>query len=514
VNYLYYGDNLDVLRDHIADESIDLIYIDPPFNSKRNYNIIYDGSTAQAEAFKDTWSLKSWQEERELIFHEEPQRYKRLHKLIEGLETLRINADPSLFGYLVNMSIRIVELHRVLKPTGSLYLHCDPTASHYLKIMLDDIFGKSNYQNELIWCYAGRELSKNRWNRKHDVILFYTKSNQWTFNWDAVSSPLTESSRQALSQYVDEQGKPYIIRYKKGGGFAPSDKDGSSDTYRQYVPEGVPARDWLYCDYERKNKRLGYPTQKPEALLTRIIAASSNENDVVLDAFCGCGTTITASEKLGRKWIGIDITYLAIDLIKQRLLDHFYRDVLKLNETDALTQFERDVTIGGIPKDIEGVYHLATQIKGDRIRKEYEKWAVFNVGGVYSEVKGADSGFDGYFYLDDIDEQGKYRRVKGLVQAKSGKVGVAHIRDFAHVIEREGAVMGIFVTLENPTGQMFQEISRLGKWNSGLNKTYDKVYIVTAQDILDGVLPNLPIRRGTKQAKPARKGGEQNNIGI
>lgn len=508
MNQLYYGDNLEILRDHFADESVDLIYIDPPFNSKRDYNIIYDGASAQAEAFKDTWSLQSWQDERELIYNVEPQRYSRLHNFIDALQVLKINSDPALFGYLVNMGIRIVELYRVLKPTGSFYLHCDPTASHYLKILLDDVFGKNNFRNEIIWSYGGWVHQKmNRFPRKHDSILFFTKSDNYKFYPLAIPWERDEYlklRRQAV--HKDEDGREYIF-----------DKRGAAGQKRYLDVALLEGRSvssvWNIRPLTSSaRERLGYPTQKPEALLKNIIQASSNEGDLVLDAFCGCGTTVNVAQKLNRRWIGIDITYLAIDLVKQRLLDQFYRDERGLNETRAKEEFEKDVTIFGIPKDIEGARHLATKTRGDRVRKEFEKWAVFSVGGVYSEIKGADSGIDGYFYLEILDEQGKYKLVKGLIQVKSGRVGVKEIRDFAHVLERENSPAGIFVTLENPTGPMFQEIARLPKWQSALGRSFDRITIVTVQDIFDEVLPNLPIKRATKRAPRVHNEPEQNTL--
>jgi DNA modification methylase len=495
MNKLYYGDNFEILRDQIADESVDLIYIDPPFNSKRDYNIIYDGATAQAEAFKDTWSLYSWQDEHQLIYYDESQRYKSIHSVVEAFEKLLIKDDPSLFGYLVNMAIRLVELHRVLKPTGSFYLHCDPTANHYLKIICDEVFGKRNFRNEIIWCYRGGGSSKGDFRRKHDVIVRYSASDRFCFNSEEIRIPY---QAEGLTRTDDSMWGKH---------------QGTEQVYKPH-PLGKIPEDWWLIDALNANdpERLGYPTQKPEQLLQRIIKASSNENDVILDAFCGCGTTIAVAQKLNRKWIGIDITFLAIDLIRQRLLDQFYRDCMGLNEEEALKRFNSEVNVFGIPRDIEGVRQLATQTRNDRVRKEYEKWAVFSVGGVYSEVKGSDRGMDGYFYIDDTDGKGKYQKVKGLIQVKSGKVGVANIRDFAHVLEREASPVGFFVTLENPTEPMHQEIARLPKWKSGLGKVYNKIYIITVQDILDGVLPNLSVRRATKQAKQTPNNGEQKSL--
>jgi len=321
-NALYYGDNLNVLRQYIKDESVNLIYLDPPFNSNTTYNAFFieknESKTTSQKAFKDIWR---WDQAAEEAYQEVVEVGGKVSQAMQAFRMFL--GDDNMLSYLSMMAPRLMELCRVLKPTGSIYLHCDPTASHYLKMLMDAVFNVKNFQNEVIWCYEGRELAKRRWNRKHDVLLFYTKSSQWTFNWHEVMLPLKESSRIALSQHIDEQGRFFILRYKRGGGFAPIEKDTSSETYRQLVPLGVPPRDWFLCDYERKNKRLGYPKQKPEALLERIIKASSNEDDLVLDPFCGCGTTMEVAQRLNRQWIGIDNGPLAINLSKRRLRKAF-----------------------------------------------------------------------------------------------------------------------------------------------------------------------------------------------
>ena len=490
MNWLYYGDNLDILKNHIDNSCVDLIYIDPPFNSKRDYNIIYDGATAQAEAFKDTWSLKSWQDERQLIFFDEPQRYRNIHGIIESFEKLLIKTNPSLLGYLVNMSLRIVELHRVLKETGSIYLHCDPTASHYLKLILDEVFGRNNFRNEIIWCYTSGGVSSRHFGRKHDIIFLYSKSDKYYF------SPIYRS--------YSEKTKKRGLTKVKGKYFD-----------QGLRKEGAILQDWWEIQpvlSPTSRERLGFPTQKPETLLARIIQASSKEDDVVLDAFCGCGTTVAVAQMLKRNWIGIDITFLSIDLIRQRLLDHFYRDSLGLNEKQAISQFNKNVIIYGIPRDLEGARQLAKRTKGDRVRKEFEKWAVFSVGGVYSEKKGSDYGIDGYFYINEIDKNNKLMNLKCLIQVKSGKVGVKDIREFSHVLDREKSPVGIFVTLENPTNHMVQEVEKMPQFKTSLGKSFIKIYIVTAQDILKDKLPPISIQRVTKKAQKVQNISEQNSI--
>ena len=522
MNKLYYGDNLDIMREHIGDASVDLIYIDPPFNSKRDYNIIYDGASAQAEAFKDTWSLRSWGDEKRLIFFEEAQRYSRIHGIIDAFEKLMINSNPSLFGYLVNMSIRLVECHRVLKDTGSFYLHCDPTISHYLKLVLDEVFGRKNFRNEIVWCYfIGGRVSKKNFGRRHDDILFYTKGSDYTFNWEELLEPWSKAG-EAKFRYEDEKGKYRLMgRFIKNSpirGYrdvSPKWEHTHPElVYRHYLKKGKMCLDYWNIPpiNQASEERLRYPTQKPEALLERIIKASSNEGDTVLDTFCGCGTTVAVAQRLNRRWIGIDITFLSIDLIRQRLLDRFYRDTLGLNEKAAKVRFNREITIFGIPRDLAGARQLATETKGDRVRKEFEKWAIFSVGGVYFEKRGADTGVDGYSYIQDVDKNRKLKKIRCLIQVKSGKVGVKDIRDFSHTLDREESPVGIFITLETPTKPMLDEVSKMPQFQTNLGRTLNKMYIVTIQDIIDENLPNLPLQRVTKQAARVKEDTNQNSI--
>jgi len=430
LNTLYYGDNLTILRRYFPNESVDLIYLDPPFNSNASYNILFkepgtggEQSAAQITAFDDTWH---WTLETEQAFQEI---VKTAPATVVNLMTALKDAihRNDLLAYLTMMCIRLLELKRVLKQTGSLYLHCDPTASHYLKILLDAIFGKENFRNEIVWLYKGRELSHRNYNKKHDIIFFYTKSDKYRFNWEAILEPLEESSKKALARYKDEKGY-FIVRYKKGGGFAPIEKEGEG-TYRQYVPKGVPPRDWFYADYARKSELLGYRTQKPEALLERIIKASSNEGDTVLDPFCGCGTAVVAAHRLNRKWIGIDITHLAINLIKGRLKDNFPEIELK--------------AAVGEPVDLAGAEALALQN-----RYQFQWWALSLVDArpFGDKKKGADTGIDGFLFFNDAGET-----KKAVVQVKSGKVGVSQIRELNAVVAREKAEMGFFLTLKTPT---------------------------------------------------------------
>ncbi|MFM6022937.1 MAG: DNA-methyltransferase, partial [Dolichospermum sp.] len=354
VNQLYYGDNLEVLRRYIKDDSVDLCYIDPPFNSQRNYNQIYNNigaeDKAQTQAFIDTWE---WDDHaihgiNEILINYHGLFTQQCIALITGLSN--VLGKGSLLAYLVSMTLRITEIHRVLKPTGSFYLHCDPTASHYLKLILDAVFcsQRGNYINEIIWCYETGGRSNNFYPRKHDTIFYYCKSSNRLFN-DNLVRLKRDTSTMHEPVLKDEFGHKYQRNVKNG------------KEYRYYLDKGVLPNDW-WIDIQSLNpsakERLGYPTQKPEALLERIIKASSNENDIILDAYSGCGTTVAVCQKLNRQWIGIDITYQSISLILKRLEDSF-PGVLKT------------IKLHGIPKDIESARALANKTD-DRTRKEFE----------------------------------------------------------------------------------------------------------------------------------------------
>ncbi len=305
-NLLYLGDNLDILSRYIPDDSVDLIYLDPPFATNRDYNILYQQPGGKQSllkrAFSDTWCWDGAAEDtlREILQKAPPE----LGKLIQGM-VAGLGAAP-VAGYLVMMTPRLLELHRVLRDSGSLYLHCDPTASHYLKLVLDCIFGVGNFRNEIAWSYKGGGRSKKYFARKHDTIFFYSKSDSWIFNYEDILVDRTNRT-----YFTDDEGRKYWLKYGK----------------RYYLKnEGKIPEDW-WADIEPLDgpykERLGYPTQKPLALLERIIKASSNEGDIVLDPFCGCGTTLAAAQKLNRRWIGIDTNLEAVKLTSIRLGDSF-----------------------------------------------------------------------------------------------------------------------------------------------------------------------------------------------
>ncbi|MEA5556510.1 DNA methyltransferase [Nodularia spumigena] len=476
VNQLYYGDNLEVLKHYIKDESVDLCYIDPPFNSKRNYNQIYNNigseDKAQAQAFIDTWE---WDDHansgyNEIITNNASLFTQQCIDLITGLR--KVLGTGSLLAYLVSMALRITQIHRVLKPTGSFYLHCDPSASHYLKLVLDAVFCSQggDFLNEVIWCYGSGGASKYHFSKKHDVILYYCKSNnKFIFNVDLVREPY--SSPEKVEHKIIN-GKAYQRKHELGR---------------------IPFDWWQIPILTNTSKeRLGYPTQKPEALLERIIKASSNENDVILDAYCGCGTTVAVSQRLERQWIGIDITYQSISLILKRLEDSFGSGVLET------------ISLHGIPKDMESAIALANKAD-DRTRKEFEKWAILtytNNRAVINSKKGADKGIDGIAYFQgDKDEPEKI-----LFQVKSGKVKSGDIRDLLGTMTLQDAKIGIFITLETPSREMLKTAKAAGFYQSKYysSHSFDKIQIVTVKDIIENQ-ERLNIRLTYEVVKSAEK---------
>jgi len=528
-NTLYYGDNLFILREHIPSESIDLIYLDPPFNSSRNYNVLFKDesgteSEAQITAFEDTWH---WNLEAEHTFVElQTEAPDHIGKMIESLHEF-IGANQ-MMAYLVMMTTRLIELHRVLKPTGSLYLHCDPTASHYLKIILDTIFGVGSYRNEIIWKRSHGHNSANRYGANHDTILFYGKTDNVT--WNPVYQEYDPEYIDKHYSHIDEKGRRYKHENPTGAGISKGvtgqtwrginptlkgrhwartpaelekldaqgliywpNKEGAWPYIKEYLDEkkGVPAQE-IWTDIDPINmiaaERLGYPTQKPIALLDRIIEASSNPGDVVLDSFCGCGTAIASAQKLGRKWIGIDITHLAIALQKYRLEAMFPGCKFK---------------VVGEPKDIGAARQLATED-----RYQFQWWSLSLIRarplggqeGSREGKKGSDKGIDGVIAFID-DNTGKAKRV--LVQVKSGHVNSSHIRDLKGTLQREQAAIGVFITLEEPTRDMTTEAVSAGFYRSpGWNKDYPRIQILTIDELLHGAEIKMPPQFGTfKQAQ-------------
>ncbi len=521
-NTLFYGDNLYILREHIPSESIDLIYLDPPFNSNRSYNVLFKDehgteSVAQIEAFEDTWH---WNLEAEATYTglltEAPD---HVAKMIESLRDFI--GTNQMMAYLVMMAARLVELHRVLKPTGSLYLHCDTTAGHYLKIILDTIFGPKQFKNEIIWKRTSAHNDSGTCGNTHDVLLLYTKTNK--FIWNKQYQAYDEHYIQSHYRMVDKDGRKYrtgdLTAFGLSGGGYTYEWNGVTKLWR--VPEnrmrelheqgrirytqsgtaeyiryfdempGMPLQD-VWDDIPPINsqaaERLHYPTQKPLALLDRIIQASSNPDCWILDPFCGCGTAIASAQKLGRKWIGIDITHLSIALQKYRLEAMFPGIKFK---------------VVGEPKDIGAAHQLASED-----RYQFQWWALSLIRarplggqeGSREGKKGSDKGIDGVIAFID-DTTGKAKRV--LVQVKSGHVNSSHIRDLVGTLKRESAAIGVFITLEPPSKDMITEAASAGFYHSpGWNKDYPRIQILTIEELLHAAEVKMPPQFGTfKQAQ-------------
>ena len=503
-NKLFYGDNLDNLRNHVKDESVDLCYIDPPFNSKRNYNQIYNNigkeDKAQAQAFIDTWS---WGEVADKEFLSIVQSTtcklpKQAVNLIIGLE--RVLGKGSLLAYIVSMTVRIAEIHRALKSTGSFYLHCDPTASHYLKLILDSVFCSQGgeFLNEIVWHYNTGGKGKSTFLRKHDVIFWYSKSKEYVFNRDLVALPRTVGTAH-LRSGVDANGREYYEDYSPRK---------SGKLYRWYVDEGVTPMD-VWTDIQAINpaakERLGYPTQKPEALLERIIQASSNEGDVVLDAYCGCGTTVSVAQKLNRRWIGIDITYQSISLILKRLEDAHGKTALN------------DVSLMGVPEDIESAEALANK-EDDRTRKEFEKWAVLTFSknrAIINEKKGGDGGIDGVAYMVDWNDKKEQDYMPVIFSVKSNKnLTPSVIRELYGTIERENAAIGYLLTLY-PMDNLVKESFKYGTYqNTMFGQSYPKIEVICVQDILTGKFMNLPTTVDVVKKAVYQEQSKQGSLGF
>lgn len=457
-NQLYFGDNLDILRDHIPPGSVDLIYLDPPFNSKATYNVLFqeksgEQSAAQITAFEDTWH---WGRESEEAYHEVVTTGpKKLADLLQALRSFLGQND--MMAYLTMMAIRLVELHRVLKSTGSLYLHCDSIAHPYLRLLLDAIYGTRNRRNDVVWWYPNKLPTGGKvFDRSHDILLYYVK-NYRNYTYNEIRIPTEYTGTQLFTKKIRGKRIPVI--------------DPETGKQVRVLTTDKPSGDvWrINMIHPQSNERLGYPTQKPEALLERIIRASSNEGDIVLDPFCGCGTALTVAERLHRRWIGIDITHLAITLIKKRLIDTF---------GEELAPYE----IIGDPKDYTSACALA-----EHNRYQFEWWAVSLVDAqpAQDKKKGPDTGIDGYIYFFD-DASGKAKKI--VVQVKSGQVTRSQIGDLRGIMEREKAVIGAFLSLKEPTRAMRVEAAAAGFYEpeSLPGKKYPKLQLLTITDLLAG----------------------------
>jgi len=514
-NLLYYGDNLEVLKRHVKDESADLIYLDPPFNSNASYNILFaekDGSqpAAQIQAFEDTWH---WDASAALVYHQVVEAGGQVSRAMQAFRALL--GENDMLAYLTMMAPRLMELRRVLKPTGSIYLHCDPTASHYLKLLMDAVFGPAQFRNEIIWKRSHGHNSAKRYGPNHDVLLFYTRTDKYF--WNPVFQTYDPTYIEKHYRHTDADGRRYKhenptgagIRHgetglpwrgidptKKGrhwvrpprelesldveGGIYWPAKSGGWPYIKLYLDQmkGASIQD-TWTDIDPINmvarERLGYPTQKPEALLERIIRASCDTTGTVLDPFCGCGTAIAAAQKRGRRWIGIDITHLAIGLIKHRL-----RDTYGLAPKSGYEVY-------GEPRDEAS----AAQLAGDD-PYQFQWWALGLVGArPNEEKKGADKGIDGRLYFHDEAGGGKTKQI--IFSVKAGHVSVPHIRDLRGVLDREQAEMGVLLSLEPPTAPMRTETASAGFYQSpGWGQDYPRLQILTVGELLSGKRLDAP----------------------
>ena len=446
-NTLYYGDCLEVMREW-PDNAVDLIYLDPPFNSKADYNIIFgtqrnggdNEDIAQLTAFTDTWEWDEAAEQRVRLIEnaiDHP-----AHRAIRAFREIYPDGSGML-SYLSYMAQRIAEMHRLLKKSGSIYLHCDPTASHYLKLLMDEVFGKKHFKNEVIWHYQTGGAGKKHYARKHDVLLFYSKSQKFIFNGEDIMAPRT----------------PEVLR-RLGTG----KKSATRATTETKLPMDV------WTDLKALNamaaERLGYPTQKPLALLKRIIMASSNPGDLVLDPFCGCGTTIEAAHSLKRNWIGIDISAYAIEVVR--------RERMK----------DMRINLAGVPKDLKGAMHFAQDNPFD-----FEKWAVTRIPGFApNKVQRGDGGIDGRALIYGA----KKKEELCISQVKGGKPAIDSLRAFSGVIASRKAAVGVFITLKKwDTPAVRKCILQAGTFKRGETE-FRRLIMYSIDEYFRGIEPKLP----------------------
>ena len=457
-NQLYYGDNLDVLRRHVADESVDLVYLDPPFNSNADYNVLFaeqDGtrSAAQIKAFGDTWT---WDQAAARAFEETVELGGSVSLALQAFRTFL--GENDVLAYLSMMAPRLVELRRVLKDTGSIYLHCDPTASHYLKMLMDAVFGPTTFRNEVIWWYRKWTKPPQHFLRNHNVLLFYAKGDHNQFN--VLSVPLAPSTLRRFGgkkqKFADEERTRKVTDDEESAGAPRPDV---------WPINLIPAQ---------SAERLGYPTQKPIRLLEVVIEASSNPGDVVLDPFCGCGTTLAAAQLLDRRWIGIDITHLAVNLIRHRMLDTYG------------TSAEFDVI--GEPASLADAQALA-----DSDPYQFQWWALGLVGARPAEgKKGADKGIDGRLFFHDPPGSGRTQQV--IISVKAGNTGPAHVRDLRGVIDREKAAVGVLISMNSPTAPMRSEAASAGFYASEAldRSSHPRLQLLSISDLLADKRIDLP----------------------
>ncbi|MFN2384659.1 MAG: DNA methyltransferase [Gemmatimonadota bacterium] len=549
MNRLYYGDNLDVLRRHVPDESVDLVYLDPPFKSNQSYNVLFrehsgSRSAAQIKAFEDTWR---WDQEAARSLEDVIEAGGQVAQAMRAFRTLL--GDSDMMAYLAMMAPRLVELRRVLKTTGSIYLHCDPTASHYLKLLMDAIFGPQYFLSEIIWKRTHAHGSAQRFAPIHDTLLLYSRSDNYVWrnprskpdpdyiaekfkkidessgrrfqdisltgagvragesgtpwrgynptslgrHWALPASATEELSTPGASvqerlDFLDETGRIYWPRGRKG---FPRLKHFADQVQGASLPD-------VWADIAPINakaaERLGYPTQKPESLLERVIKASSHEGDLVLDPFCGCGTAVSVAHRLNRRWIGIDITHLAIGLIRHRLRDAFGDGIAATYE------------VVGEPTSLPDAEKLAGEDP-----YQFQWWALGLVGArPVEQKKGADKGIDGRLYFHDEPEGGKTKQI--ILSVKAGGTSVAHVRDLRGVIERESAQIGVLLSMQEPTAPMRGEAASAGFYDSSWGTKYPRLQVLTIQDLLDDrkidYPPSRQVDRTFRKAPRVQKAAE------
>lgn len=540
-NLLYYGDNLEVLRRHIRDESVDLVYLDPPFNSNASYNVLFaekDGhkAAAQIRAFDDTWG---WDAAASRQYEETVEAGGKVSEVLRSFHLFLGGSD--MLAYLSMMAPRLVELHRVLKPTGSLYLHCDPTASHYLKLLLDAVFGPQQFRSEIVWKRTGSHGGAKRWGPIHDTLLYYAKTDGAT--WNRVFEEYDPEYIEGYYRFTDERGKYRLVTLTGAGvrtgdsgkpwrgtdptkvgrhwavpsgalagipgagdtaGLSTQEKldlldkaaliywppKGSVPQQKRYLDEnpGVQVQD-VISDIRpissQAAERLGYPTQKPEALLERIILCSSNDGDTVLDPFCGCGTTIAAAQKLGRNWIGIDVTHLATALVKHRL--------------EAAFGGAATYRVVGEPTTVEDAKVLA-----ESDPYQFQWWALGLVGARGVEKKGADRGVDGRLFWHEGD--GKTHQI--IISVKAGTLHRSQVDELRGVVGHQQADIGVLLSFEPPTGPMRREAADAGFYTSPWGK-HPRIQLLTVGELLAGRGIDYPRTAGTnvtlKAAPKARE---------
>lgn len=536
-NILYYGDNLDVLRRHVKENSVDLVYLDPPFKSDQDYNVLFadkhgTGSAAQIKAFEDTWQ---WDQGAEGAYVEVVEAGGKIADALRAFRTYL--GENDMMAYVAMMAPRLIELRQVLKPSGSLYLHCDATASHYLKLLLDSVFGPTNFRNEIIWQRTNSRSTRGTWPRIHDVLLYYQKGPGAKFKSTIVAADKAKMPHTLVTgpdglKYQSyeltgpgttkegDSGKPWhgfdpgamgrhwgnvhammdawdadgLIHWPEKGGFPRRRAAEPFDENTRTVTVGD-----VWTDIDRINQaakeRLGYPTQKPEALLARIIESSTEPGDLVLDPFCGCGTTIAVAQRLKRRWIGVDVTHLAITLIKHRLHNSFGSEV--------------EYQVIGEPADLEGATALA---KEDPY--QFQFWALGLVGARPAEQKkGADRGIDGKLHFHDQAGSSVTRTI--LFSVKAGKPTLSQLRDLVGVVNREKAEIGVFITLEEPTREMRKEAAAAGfyTWTYN-NQKFPRIQLRTVKELLEGKGIESPPTRGSFKTAVRVRTPDVENLGL